>query len=227
MTGEQDTVLLLFSRTATGEARNKRALAPVAKQRAQIAQHLIAQSQQIARKSGIDWVQIDEYQQQGHDFATRLDGAIRSLFEQGYGQVITIGNDCPDLSVWHIRQAISQLTQQDVVLGPATDGGFYLMGFRRKAYEQLALRNLPWQQTTLQSALYEALHLHDLSYEVLPSLADTDDYKALKAYCKSQRSALSARLASLLQEQPSYQLTPTSQYSYLLTGNTSLRAPPL
>lgn len=220
------TVLLLFSRSAAAEAKHKRALAPRPKQREQIAQALVAHAQQIARASGLPYVQIDEGRQWGKDFGSRFDHAIRQLFDEGYERVIAIGNDCLALQARHLQEAARLLQEQSVVLGPATDGGFYLMGFRRKAYQQLSLTQLPWQQTQLQTALYEKLHQQQLDYHRLAELADADELSAVKHYALSHSGVLSAVLRSIIASLRPEPGTKALLLSLLDQASTTLRGPP-
>lgn len=68
--------------------------------------------------------------QQGNDLGERLSHAIQTAFADGIQQVVVIGIDCPDLNTQRLQQAFVALEQADLVLGPATDGGYYLIGLR-------------------------------------------------------------------------------------------------
>lgn len=69
-------------------------------------------------------------QHQG-DLGRRLAGAFQSGFEEGATAIVIIGADCPTLRQEHLQAAFDALTRHDVVFGPATDGGYYLVGLRR------------------------------------------------------------------------------------------------
>ncbi len=66
------------------------------------------------------------------ELGRRLQVAFHQGFESGYERVVAIGADCPDVNLRHIEQAFQQLRSQDLVLGPAQDGGYYLIGLRRQ-----------------------------------------------------------------------------------------------
>ena len=66
--------------------------------------------------------------QRGHDLGTRQRGVFEDLFEAGHSKVLVIGSDLPTLPVSHIEDALSQIDDSMVVLGPSEDGGYYLMG---------------------------------------------------------------------------------------------------
>ena len=61
----------------------------------------------------------------------RMNSAVAAAFSTGAKRVVIIGTDCPGLEASHLTHAFEQLTNRDVVIGPATDGGYYLLGMRR------------------------------------------------------------------------------------------------
>jgi rSAM/selenodomain-associated transferase 1 len=68
--------------------------------------------------------------QRGVDLGARLIAAIAQAFRRGAVRVIAVGADCPDLDAACLRTAVARLDAADVVLGPARDGGYYLIGLR-------------------------------------------------------------------------------------------------
>lgn len=70
-------------------------------------------------------------QQQGKDLGQRMDHAFRQGFLQGYTKIVIIGSDLYDLSPADIEEAFLSLEQYDAVIGPAQDGGYYLLGLNR------------------------------------------------------------------------------------------------
>lgn len=68
--------------------------------------------------------------QQGADLGVRMNQAFEKAFKQGYRKVILIGSDLPDLSSGDLQQAFKQLDDHDAVVGPASDGGYYLIGLK-------------------------------------------------------------------------------------------------
>lgn len=72
------------------------------------------------------------FQPQGDgDLGDRMGAAFQAAFADGIGRVVIIGIDCPDVSTALLVEAFEALQTQDIVLGPATDGGYYLIGLRR------------------------------------------------------------------------------------------------
>jgi uncharacterized protein len=73
--------------------------------------------------------------QRGSDLGQRLSHVLKECFQAGYRRVLVIGTDCPELSSADLRDAFSRLDTTDVVIGPASDGGYYLIGMTRARLE--------------------------------------------------------------------------------------------
>jgi len=120
--------------------------------------------------------------QQGTDLGQRMCRAFQSGFEGGYDSLVIIGSDCYDITQAHIESAFEQLQQQDVVIGPASDGGYYLLGM--KALHPAIFENKQWSTATvLQDTLHSIAQL-DLSYALLPPLNDVDTVDDLGELCE-------------------------------------------
>ncbi|MEO1023863.1 MAG: TIGR04282 family arsenosugar biosynthesis glycosyltransferase, partial [Bacteroidota bacterium] len=71
-----------------------------------------------------------KYVQEGGSLGERMSHAFQMHFKELGGKAILIGSDCADLKHKHLEQALTLLDSNDVVLGPALDGGYYLIGMR-------------------------------------------------------------------------------------------------
>ena len=100
----------------------------------------------MAEASGLPVHYILDDQQVGRSFAERFTNAFQQLFRQGYDKVIAIGNDHPGLTSGHLQTAAWELAEYDHVLGPSTDGGFYLIGVWQKRFQQLPFETLSGPQ---------------------------------------------------------------------------------
>jgi rSAM/selenodomain-associated transferase 1 len=69
--------------------------------------------------------------QAGSDLGERMAAAFRHGFKQGYDRILIIGTDCPDLTTGMLEDAFNLLDTRDAVIGPAVDGGYYLLGLKR------------------------------------------------------------------------------------------------
>ena len=80
--------------------------------------------------------------QKGNDLGERMCNAFEYIFLNKYQKVIIIGSDCIDLSTSVIEDAYMLLDDTDVVIGPAKDGGYYLLGMKNP--HQCLFRNVSW-----------------------------------------------------------------------------------
>ncbi|PSF32110.1 hypothetical protein C7H19_21950 [Aphanothece hegewaldii CCALA 016] len=127
-----------------------------------------------------DWLGTNlSYQNQyGEGLGDRLKFAFLLAFRDGMTQVVIIGTDCPELNESLIRQAFESLLEYDLVLGPAQDGGYYLIGLKQ-IYPEL-LREIAWgTDTVLAKTLLIAQNLQ-LKTFLLPSLQDIDRLEDLQ-----------------------------------------------
>jgi rSAM/selenodomain-associated transferase 1 len=103
---------------------------------------------------------------------TRLAAAFRQHFRQGARRVIVIGSDCPGVDARLVSRAFVALDEDDLVLGPTRDGGYYLIGLRAPALQ--LFRGIAWStEAVLEQTLTRARQL-ELSTAVLPALRDVD-----------------------------------------------------
>jgi uncharacterized protein len=91
---------------------------------------------------------------------------------------VIIGSDCSELTSEIIKMAFKKLEDLDVVIGPAKDGGYYLLGLK-KAYPQL-FQNKSWSSDSVLSETLKTLKDLDLTFSLLPLLADIDTLQELK-----------------------------------------------
>lgn len=114
------------------------------------------------------------------DLGARMATAFAAAFAAGAGRVAIIGTDCPGLRHTHLNQAFELLKANDLVLGPATDGGYYLLGLRQSQPE--LFRNKTWStDSVLADTLADAARL-GLRVAFLPTLRDVDNAADLAAW---------------------------------------------
>jgi uncharacterized protein len=116
--------------------------------------------------------------QSGSDLGDRLGHAARMAFKEGTPAVILIGSDAPDLGGSHVRMTLALLVDCDVVLGPATDGGYYLVGMNREAADQaipaLFGHHVPWGSDRVLAITLDAARSAGLQVRLLDTLSDVD-----------------------------------------------------
>ncbi|MBF2099322.1 MAG: TIGR04283 family arsenosugar biosynthesis glycosyltransferase [Gloeomargaritaceae cyanobacterium C42_A2020_066] len=187
-----DRALLVFTRYPTaGRAKTRLIPRLGAEGAAQLHRHLTEQTLVTARQGqgtyGIhiytnggrpaDWrawlgSDLDYRPQEAGDLGRRLHQGIRRVLRAGTQQVVVIGTDCPDLTPEHLAQAFGALQRADLVLGPAVDGGYYLLGLRADHPELFA--GIAWgTDQVLSQTLTQATAL-SLTVVQLPQLTDID-----------------------------------------------------
>lgn len=114
--------------------------------------------------------------QKGNDLGARMSAAFEDVFRDGGSQkplkVLIVGSDCPLLSAEIIDEAFLKLDKSDIVLGPAEDGGYYLLGMKKMNTE--LFEGVSWStEKVLNETLDKAAGL-GLSVAFTPSLFDID-----------------------------------------------------
>jgi hypothetical protein len=115
--------------------------------------------------------------QNGNDLGEKMNNAFVEGFQSGYERVCIIGTDCLELSKDIIQQAFDQLVCYDVVIGPAKDGGYYLLGMKKPMPE--LFKNKAWSSDTVATDTIQNFKDLSLSYAQLAVLTDVDEEKDL------------------------------------------------
>jgi rSAM/selenodomain-associated transferase 1 len=111
--------------------------------------------------------------QRGGDLGEKMKQAFEESFKSGYESVCIIGTDCLELTENILQEAFDALKHKDAVIGPAADGGYYLLGMNR--FISNVFDNKKWSSSSVCSDTIRDLnHLH-CSYHVLPTLHDVDN----------------------------------------------------
>lgn len=105
------------------------------------------------------------------DLGARMENAF-SLALQQHQKVMIIGSDCAQLTPDIISHAFESLNNHDVVIGPALDGGYYLIGMKR-LYPFL-FQDMPWSSDTVFTETQRRIKQHNLSWDKGPTLSDID-----------------------------------------------------
>lgn len=106
------------------------------------------------------------------DLGCRLDRAFQRAFDEGARRVVIIGSDCLDVGPSDVEAAWSALLSHDAVLGPATDGGYWLIGLRAPRPELFA--DVPWSTNNVLRETLARCRATGLKTLLLRELADVD-----------------------------------------------------
>ena len=114
----------------------------------------------------------ESFVQEGQNLGERMAHAFARSFESGMDKVVLIGTDCPTLQSHHLHEAFEALTHSDLVLGPATDGGYYLVGMKRRA--DYLFKGIEWSTAEVLSQTLAVATAHGLLSTLLDELSDID-----------------------------------------------------
>ena len=203
-----DTAILLFSRSAAEDSLAKPLSAAKHGQSKAIALQLIRRARSVAKHAGLPVFFISENLQHGLSFGERFADAFEQLFARGFERVISIGNDCPTLNSFDLQAAAQKLETHSAVIGPASDGGAYLIGLHRNAFNAatFAALNRQTERTLADLKAYVVA-----GYYCLPEKSDLDSVADLQAQLQSIffPKLLKIRLLNILTPTFSDWLTPS------------------
>lgn len=126
------------------------------------------------------WLPGETYLPQAEgDLGTRMTAAFEETFRRGARRVAIIGTDVPGLSGSVVREALAALQDHDLVLGPARDGGYYLMALARPCPGLFTA--IPWSTPAVLTATLERASVLGLSVRLLDPMRDVDTLEDLRA----------------------------------------------
>ncbi|UOQ50741.1 TIGR04282 family arsenosugar biosynthesis glycosyltransferase [Hymenobacter cellulosivorans] len=127
-----------------------------------------------------EWQAYEQRPQPTGELGERMHQAFGAAFAEGATRCVIIGTDCPELTSTHLEQAFAHLASHDVVVGPALDGGYYLLGMNTLIPD--FFQNKAWStDTVLADTLADADRL-GLRVAQLPPLSDVDTASDLLAW---------------------------------------------
>lgn len=144
--------------------------------------------------------------QEGTDLGARMHRVFETLFRRNYRRVVIIGTDVPSLPLERYQQAFDLLTRFDIALGPALDGGYYVIGLKQSA--PTLFEEMPWSTDRVLPLTKEKAATLGLSIGELAQWRDVDtiadlniliDASRLDARKPKQEQSFSARTSGALQ----------------------------
>ena len=184
---------------------------------------MINRTKQVANASGLPTFFYSENLQIGTNFGERFTNAIESIFNKGFEKVIALGNDCLAVTKNDILNAAELLETIPSVLGPSTDGGVYLLGIQKQAFQKDAFLNIDWQT----EYVFEQLSSLNKNIKILSTKSDIDTPEDLVTALKSITCRLKQAILSLLNDNfKALKLSFEPIRSTYLIACKSLRAPP-
>lgn len=185
-----DPRLIIFARyPEPGKAKTRLIPALGAEGAAEVYRRLLIHTVTVARDSGLG-VELRVTGAPPDAFAELLGRGL-TISDQGEGDLgarlarvsppaLVIGSDAPGLTAQHLRDASDRLADHDVVIGPAHDGGYYLIGFRIPI--RFAFAEMPWSTPGLMAKTKERLAGRKIEPAMLPALGDVDTAEDLSQW---------------------------------------------
>jgi len=112
------------------------------------------------------------YSQPQGDLGWRMSCAVKSVFSRGASGVFLVATDCPFIDERYFLQAIKKLKNNDVVLGPANDGGYVLLGLKK--HHSALFDNIPWGTSSVLADTKQVIKEMALTSDSLSTLSDID-----------------------------------------------------
>ena len=130
--------------------------------------------------------------QVGQDLGQRMKNAFLQAFSEDFNSVVVIGSDSPDLPVEYLELAFCALDTNDVVIGPSSDRGYYLIGFARNSFLPEAFEQISWSSDKVFEQTIDILQQHKQRLYLLPQWHDVDTLTDLKSFSlRNKNSAFS------------------------------------
>ena len=119
--------------------------------------------------------------QSGDDLGERMFNAFSTVLKSNEKAVI-MGSDCPTLTTEILEKAFESLENHDFVVGPSTDGGYYLLGFGQQNLSDLVFKNMDWSTDKVLPTTLKRIEEVGKSVFLLTELTDVDEEKDWLAY---------------------------------------------
>ncbi|WP_347173589.1 TIGR04282 family arsenosugar biosynthesis glycosyltransferase [Polaribacter uvawellassae] len=125
------------------------------------------------------WKGSKKFIQEGKDLGIKMQNAFQSGFNDSYENILLIGSDLPDISKEIIDSAFEKLENNDVIFGPAEDGGYYLIGLSKMIPS--VFEDKPWSQSDLLNVTLAELKSQKQTVGLMKTLNDIDTFEDLIA----------------------------------------------
>jgi hypothetical protein len=128
--------------------------------------------------------------QQGQDLGQRMAHALHQAFQEGRSKVLLIGSDSPDLPVEFLDRAFAALDEDEAVIGPSSDGGYYLIGFTAQGFLPAAFVDVRWGTGDVFERTIGTLRHSGRRTFLLPRWHDVDSQSDLRELiCRNAMTA--------------------------------------
>ncbi len=131
-------------------------------------------------KKWINKKELNYLPQLGNTLGERISSAFKEVYSSGTNKALIIGSDCIDVDKVTINEAIDLLDTTDVILGPAQDGGYYLLGTNE--YSPQIFQDIEWSTDKVLQQTIQQVNKMGLKYKLLKTLKDIDTVDDLEGF---------------------------------------------
>ena len=145
--------------------------------------------------------QYTDIAQDGSSLGQRMKNALAQTFKDNFSRAILVGSDSPDLPAVFLMQALQSLESHHAVIGPSSDGGYYLIGFSKAHFLPDAFDGISWSTENVFQQTLDVLEGHSRNVHILPQWFDVDTLVDLNELIVRNRNTIfnkSMTLAYLL-----------------------------
>lgn len=159
-------------------------------------EHVIVYSTEAQNAPELPW---KEYRiQKGEGLGERMYNAFVDLHREGFEHVVLCGSDIPGLTERILHEHLDALGSYDMTIGPASDGGYYLIGIARESLSRQVFDGLPWSTEKVFNETMERAAREGLRVYTGPELTDLDTVEDLARVRTEISSSMYAELMRLL-----------------------------
>lgn len=182
-----DALIIFVRNPILGQVKTRLAATMGDEKALAIYQFLLAHTKRIVEKSSATkfvfyadfinqndlWNGYDKKMQQGNDLGEKMENAFETVLELGFKKVCIIGSDCYELSTAIIADAFESLNVFATIIGPANDGGYYLLGVH--APMKNIFSNIVWSTEQVFTQTKKLIEQQEYSLHLLTALNDVDE----------------------------------------------------
>ncbi len=137
-------------------------------------------SNEVIADDGWPESQFEKKLQKGNGLGERMERAFTECFGQGHEKVVVIGSDCPGVTTAYLRESFAALEAAEVVIGPAADGGYTLLG--TTSLQVSFFRDMEWSTDRVYQQTLARAEAASLKFTRLATLVDVDHLEDWHSY---------------------------------------------
>ena len=182
----QNALIIFVRNPVLGKVKTRLAATIGAKNALTVYRHLLQHTKNITENLPVTkfvfyageinnndiWNGYQKQLQYGNDLGERMANAFKELFKNGFKKICIIGSDCLELDTEILNAAFTALSNTDIIIGPATDGGYYLLGMQKDCTVVFTKNN--WGESSVYDTTIAIIKENNLQYLPLKMLNDVD-----------------------------------------------------